>query len=160
MPKKGIPFGWVTAGAVVLVVGFFWWGNDTVSHKTNRELALSCTTDMFTTFHIHPYLEIMVNGRRQEIPANTGVTLGCMSALHTHDSTGKIHVESPERRDFTLGDFFAVWNKPFSKDQILDYTVDGTHVLTVTVNGKAIDTYENTILRDEDTIVISYEPQK
>jgi hypothetical protein len=102
----------------------------------------------------------MVNGRRQEIPANTGVTLGCMSALHTHDSTGKIHVESPERRDFTLGDFFAVWNKPFSKDQILDYTVDGTHVLTVTVNGKAIDTYENTILRDEDTIVISYEPQK
>lgn len=38
--------------------------------------------------------------------------------IHTHDDTGIIHIESPVKRDFTLADFFAVWNKPFSKDQI------------------------------------------
>lgn len=128
--------------------------------KTNREVALTCTTDMATQFHIHPYLEIMINGQAQEIPANIGVIAGCMNPLHTHDATGKIHVESPEERDFTLGDFFAVWNKTFTKEQILDEKADETHIIKETVNGNEVQDYENTILRDGDRIVIYYEEKK
>lgn len=128
-----------------------------LSSKTNREIALTCTTDMATQFHIHPNLEIIINGQKQEIPANIGVRPTCMNSLHTHDNSGVIHVESPEKRDFNLSDFFAVWNKTYNKDQILDYKVDEGHIVRQTVNGKEVQDYENTVLKDKDEIVIYYE---
>src|SRR3989338_7614264 len=125
--------------------------------KTNREVALTCTSDMATQFHIHPNLEIMINGQKYEIPTNIGINSTCMNALHTHDNSGKIHVESPEKRDFTLSDFFAVWDKIYTKDQIFDYKIDQNHTMRQTVNGKETYDYENTILYDQDQIVIYYE---
>lgn len=133
---------------------------ESVTKKTNRELALSCTTDMATEFHIHPTLEIIILGQKQEIPKDVGIIDGCMNALHTHDNTGELHVESPEKRDFTLADFFAVWNKPFNKNQILDYKADDKHIIKETINGNEVGDFENTILRDLDKIVISYEEIK
>lgn len=130
------------------------------SSITTREVALTCTTDMATQFHIHSNLKIVINGTPQDIPSGIGVTPTCMNSLHTHDAVGTIHVESPEKRDFTLADFFAVWGKTFTATTILDHTTDATHVILVTVNGKSVTTYENTILNDHDDIVISYEEVK
>jgi len=124
--------------------------------RTTREVALACTTDMATQFHIHPHLAIIINGQPQLIPANIGITATCLSALHTHDTSGTIHVESPEQRDFTLGDFFAVWHQPFNQNQILDYKADQNHVILETVNGTAVQSFEQTILHDGDQIVITY----
>ncbi len=133
----------------------------TPASKTNREVALSCTTDMATQFHIHPHVQIVVNGQPQEVPAQIGIANGiCMHPIHTHDNSGTLHVESPEKRDFTLADFFAVWNKTYRKDQILDYKVDQTHIIRETVNGVEVKDYENTVLHDGDQIVISYEEKK
>ena len=128
--------------------------------KTNREVALTCTTDMATQFHIHPHLEITINGQKQEIPANIGIKLACMNSLHTHDNSGVIHVEAPEKRDFTLSDFFAVWNKIYNKDQIFDYKADGRHIIYQTVNGKETQDYQNTVLKDKDEIIIYYDELK
>ena len=127
------------------------------TERTTREVALTCTTDMATEFHIHPTLEIVVNGQIQEIPPNIGVLRNCMNALHTHDAVGTIHVESPERRDFTLADFFAVWGKPFTNEEILEFKTDETHRIKVLVDGVEVDTYENTVLKDKEKIIISYE---
>lgn len=151
--------GWWIAGSIVLaVLGLVLLGKyNPQSKRTNREVALACTTDMATRFHIHPHLEIIANGESQEIPANIGIILTCMHPLHTHDTSGTLHVESPTLRDFTLADFFAVWNQPFDKNQVLGYKIDNKHIIKVTVNGVAVDTYEQTILRDRDQIVISYE---
>src|SRR5207244_304602 len=85
-----------------------------LSSKTNREVVLACTTDMATQFHIHPHLDIVILGQKQEIPADIGIVAGCMNPIHTHDQSGQIHIESPEKRDFILADFFAVWNKTFT----------------------------------------------
>ncbi|MBU6501084.1 MAG: hypothetical protein KGJ89_03075 [Patescibacteria group bacterium] len=158
--KKSYTGWWITGITIALVAGLFWWGNHSVSNQTNRQLALSCTTDMFTTFHIHPHLQILINGQQQDIPANIGITLACMHPIHTHDTSGTLHVESPEARDFTLADFFAVWDKTFNQNQILDNTIDDSHIIKVMVNGSQVDTYENTILRDKDQIVISYEAKQ
>ncbi len=150
---------WWIVGIIVisaLLIGFLVFRNSAVA-KTNRELALSCTTEMATQFHIHPHLEIIILGQQQEVPADIGIVNGCMNPLHTHDNTGKIHIESPEKRDFTLADFFAVWNKPFNKYQILDYKADDQHSIKETINGNQVQDYENTTLRDNDQIVISYE---
>lgn len=142
---------------VVLVVIVAFAMKDDGSKLTSREVALTCTTDMATKFHIHPMLEIYLLGERQPIPANIGIQPTCMTSLHTHTPDGEIHVESPYKKDFTLGDFFAVWQQPFSKDAILDRTTDAEHTISVLVNGEPVDTYEHTILRDKDVIVIRYE---
>ncbi len=124
---------------------------------TSREVALLCTTDMATQFHIHPNLTIIINGEKQNIPPNIGVKVTCMNSIHTHEGGGVIHVESPIEKDFTLGDFFAVWDKPFDSQHILSFQTDDTHEIVVSVNGEMVDTFQDTILRDKDDIVISYQ---
>ncbi len=131
-----------------------------ISEQTSREVALSCTTDMATRFHIHPKLKILILGKEEVIPANTGINGLCMHSIHTHDATGLLHVEAPVKKDFTLGDFFAVWGKTFNKEQILDSTVDNKHVLHMSVNGQDTDAYENYVVQDKDQIIISYEEIK
>ena len=155
---------WWAVGFIVIIIGLFAWSSSLSRAKstsrTNREVALTCTTDMATEFHIHPNLTIIVNRQQTDIPENLGVQSTCMTSIHTHhEKDGTIHVEAPERRDFTLGDFFAVWEQPFSKDEVLSYKVDGTHRVRVTVNGKEVDTFENTVMRDKDHISIMYEPR-
>lgn len=146
----------VIIAIVVIVIAFVSWKGwhatapVATDEKTSREVALECTTDMATRFHIHPMLSIVINGEQVVVPANIGITNGCMHPLHTHDTTGKLHVESLVQRDFTLGDFFTVWEKPFDSTHILDFTGE----VSVTVNGVKVDTYENTILHDGDEIII------
>lgn len=134
-----------------------WEGVKDIKDMTSREVTLTCTTDMATEFHIHPELVIMMNGQEVLVPQDLGVTPECMTAIHTHKEKNVLHVEAPVQKDFTLGDFFAVWQKDFSKSKLLEYTADDTSLIIVTVNGQKVDTYENTILRDKDKIVISYQ---
>ncbi len=162
-PIKTILFYSIPIGVVALLIVLVardGTGAASKTERTTREVALSCTTDMATQFHIHPSVQIVVNGQTQGIPAGIGVKAGCMNPLHTHDGTGKIHVESPEKRDFTVADFFAVWGKPFSRDRILDWKADDTHAIRMTVNGAETDAFENYVFRDLDKVVITYEENK
>ncbi len=151
---------WGIIGAVVFVIGLFVLGvirAGPFRGRTTREIALSCTTDLATRFHIHPSLQIMINGQEKILPTNIGVKPGCMNPLHTHDSSGRIHIESPVERDFTLGDFFAVWSQTFDRNQILESRVDASHRLRMIVNGQDSDQYDNLVFSDDQQIVISYE---
>lgn len=125
---------------------------------SNHSLLDQCTTDMATTFHIHPHITIIDNGKNIEIPANIGIntTTNCMSSIHTHETDGIIHVESPVQRNFILGDFFYNWKKTFNKDQILDRKADATHEVVMTVDGKPSTEFENLVLKDKQEIVIEY----
>ena len=136
------------------------FGGPGAAARSTREVAMSCTLDMYTQFHIHPRLTTVVNGEPQTVPASIGITLGCMHPIHTHDASGSIHVESPEQRDFTLGDFFAVWGQAFNKNEIStsggDYKTDANHEIVMTVDGKTSDQYENLVLKDLQQIAIEY----
>jgi len=154
----------IIIGIVALIAGLIYWGGAAkrkeqanLENMSSREIALRSTTDMATAYHIHPELSIIVNGTEVPIPLNLGVKATGMTAIHTHDEKGVIHVEAPIKKDFTLGDFFAVWGKDFSNTKLLENTVDKNSEIIVTVNGEKVDTYENTILRDKDKIVISYQ---
>ena len=147
---------WIVVFLALIGVVFYFSSRGT-SGKTNRELALDCTTDALTKFHIHPFLKIIINGTEFQIPLDIGIKSNCMNPLHTHEESGKIHIESPEPRDFTLSDFFAVWEKTFSKDQILDYKADENNTIRMTVNGRESNEFENLVLRDASQIVIYYE---
>lgn len=161
--KIGV-FGWITIVIIALIGLSMWWSPKAKQAKienqkemSSRETALLCTTDMATQYHIHPELQILINGIAVPIPSGLGIQPACMTSIHTHSADGVIHVESPVAKDFTLGDFFAVWKKDFSKDKILNSSTTPTTEIVVTVNGQKVDTYENTILRDKDKIVISYQ---
>ncbi len=148
---------------VLIITGLLLWGRvlknkteKSLEDMTSREVAFRMTTDMATQFHIHPEISIIIDGVEQEIPPNIGVKQNSMTAIHTHEGGGLIHVEAPIKKDFTIGDFFAVWGKTFTRDQILDSVVDTSYEITVIVNGVVVTTYENTVMHDKDTIVISY----
>jgi plastocyanin domain-containing protein len=151
-------------GVIALIAGLIYWGGASkrkerseLESMSSREVALRSTTDMTTEYHIHPELSIFMNGTEVPIPLNLGVKATGMTAIHTHNEKGVIHVEAPIKKDFTLGDFFAVWGKDFSQTKLLDTTVDDKSEIIVTVNGQKVDTYENTVVGDKDKIVISYQ---
>jgi hypothetical protein len=59
------------------------------------------------------------------LPKNIGLQ-GCAYEVHTHDSSGIIHVETQSYHRITLGDFFAVWGRSLSFTNIAD--LSGTPV--------------------------------
>ncbi len=73
--------------------------------------------------HIHAFLSIWIDGKQSALPANVGIpqstssgsaTVTCYYWLHTHDSSGIIHIESPSSEQFTLGQFLKEWNLGFN----------------------------------------------
>lgn len=108
-------------------------------------------------YHIHPNLRITINGESQGPPIGLGIASPtCMRPLHIHENDGTIHVEFDYPRDFTLAEFFRVWEKPFNKNQIFDYKVDARNELTLTVDGQPSEAWENLVLKDQQKIVINY----
>ena len=160
--KSGGNLGFWPIAAVFIIVGLIILGGiaydksvvSSESSKTSRQIALVCTTDMATKFHIHPHLKIIILGKEREIPEDIGIKPMCMNAIHTHDDTGVIHIESPIKKDFTIGDFFAVWQKPFTKSEVIDTKISADEKMVVSVNGKEVDSFDETIMNDGDQIVI------
>lgn len=80
--------------------------------------------------HIHAHLSIFNKGEQIAVPYAIGlirpfqVTNGFVGRamgfywLHTHDATGIIHIESPDERTYTLGNFFDVWGEPLSAKNV------------------------------------------
>jgi hypothetical protein len=42
--------------------------------------------------------------------------------VHTHDNSGKIHMEGPAAQDFKLGDLFAIWGVPLTATNVAGVT--------------------------------------
>ena len=104
--------------------------------------------------HLHAQLSIFVDGQPVTVPADIGVGAGGVLAVHTHDATGKLHIESAQARDFRLRELFDAWGQPFTRDQFLGHAVGPDRTLTMTVNGAATDALGNWMLHDHDNIVI------
>lgn len=96
--------------------------------------SISCDALESTVQHIHIHLAIFVNGQEEQVPLGIGIGQpwqvsdssegpfvndgACFYWLHTHTEDGIVHIESPVRRRFTLGDFFDVWQMPLTESQI------------------------------------------
>jgi hypothetical protein len=109
---------------------------------------IKCGASEQLAYHIHAHLLVYVNGQPRALPGGIGipgsqvvstaegpVAAGgqCIYWLHTHAPDGIIHVESPTRRIYTLGQFFNVWHQPLSGNQVAG--AKGT--VSAIVNGKA-----------------------
>jgi hypothetical protein len=124
-----------------------------------RVAALGLPDPSDTVFHIHANLEIFTDGKKQKIPANVGINQDSqfITSLHTHDDTGVIHMEAVQPYPFKLGQFFQVWNVPFSKLQIGSYHTGKGLVLQLWVNGKQIKgNPQDYVMKAHDRIVVGF----
>ena len=69
--------------------------------------------------HIHQHLAIRDHGKPVGVPDDVGRPLiaQCFYWIHTHTPDGIIHIESPNFKSFTLGNFFDVWGEPLTQDR-------------------------------------------
>jgi hypothetical protein len=88
--------------------------------------------------HIHVHLDVIADGQPVPVPANIGIdrVRRGISPLHTHDATGVIHIESPVKRQFSLGEFFSEWGVSLSADNIGGLRADDAKTVRAYVNGR------------------------
>jgi hypothetical protein len=98
--------------------------NPGLDHLTDRlkPVGVSALGAEGTVEHIHQHLDIFVNGKHVTVPALIGIyDSQYITELHTHDTSGVMHVESPTKRNFTLGQFFGVWGVRLDENCIGGY---------------------------------------
>lgn len=100
---------------------------------------ISCQSNEQVATHYHAHLTMYVNGAPATLPANTGIETDCLYWMHTHDTSGVIHIEAPKdqaRHKFTLGNFFDIWGKKLDRHHLGDATVGPGQQMVITVDGK------------------------
>jgi hypothetical protein len=69
--------------------------------------------------HYHAHLDIIVRGTPTKVAANIGIDpKKGITALHTHDYSGIVHIESAADVPFTLGQLFTEWGQPLSPTEL------------------------------------------
>ena len=110
--------------------------------------------------HDHAVLNIFINGEQELVPANIGILTDIcneqgeeMHAVHTHDSSGRLHIESNEQIDIPIGVFFDIWGHHFDETGIFEYRVNSTHELIMTVGGTVVDSYDDYLLVNTSEVI-------
>jgi len=102
------------------------------------------------TLHYHAHLDSVLD-RAVPVPAGLGISITDaagnipgshppgrpgIAALHTHDTSGVLHVESPTTPQFTLGQLFTEWDVRLGPGQIGSYRDQPGTRVQVYVNGR------------------------
>jgi hypothetical protein len=135
--------------------------NESIAQRL-QPLGLNALSQEQLAFHIHQHLDIFVNGKPVAggVPESIGIPdVSHITELHTHTPDGIIHVESPRKVDFTLGQFFAEWGV-FLSSQCVGGYCGGVKWY---VNGvKHTGNPQSLVLRDhqEIALVVGKPPKK
>jgi hypothetical protein len=112
-----------------------------------------------TLFSVHPELQVSINGQSVGLPPSIGrsqnfTNYECDLPLHTEPgvSGGLFNVTSPWPYDYTLGDFFSVWQESYvsafinstystttidyTSSQLLGLSADSTHTIRLFVDNQ------------------------
>jgi hypothetical protein len=103
--------------------------------------------------HDHVSMSILVNGRPAVIPEGVGMNSqlwhdhsldqygpSAISPMHTHDTSGTIHIESTTPREYTVGEFLKVMG------------MDSSTVTRMTVNGNEVPDFLNHEMKNGERI--------
>jgi hypothetical protein len=109
------------------------------------------------TFHHHDLLQIYIHGDTIPVPEGIGINSSGGASMHTHDTSGIMHLETDNPYNFKLGQFFDVWGLQFNDSCIGGYCSNGPNQLRVYVNGKLIErNVRNIPLTQHDDVVVTY----
>jgi hypothetical protein len=108
---------------------------------------IQCQTSEQVAYHIHAHLAIFADGQPRTVPLGIGIPSpqvdnstgtpfvvggSCFYWLHSHTTDGVIHIESPNQRTYTLGNWFDIWGQPLSTTQV----AGAKGAVTAYVNGQ------------------------
>lgn len=119
---------------------------------------ITCDPNETLTYHVHAHLRLYINGQEAPVPANIGISQAgqCLYWMHTHDSTGVVHIEAPKAGTYTLGTFVRLWQQQFAN---LQYPAQLSQASgwQVWVDGKPYEGDFHTIdLQDHTIITMAY----
>jgi hypothetical protein len=110
--------------------------------------SVPCLTQELPAVHIHVHLVVLKDGANVVVPAGIGVgrpwgvdpdgfvsTGSCFAWIHTHDTTGVVHIVGPEEKSYNLGQLFSVWGHPLTADTAFNFSGP----VAVLVNGVRAD---------------------
>ncbi len=132
--------------------------------------------------HDHVHLDILVNGHKVTIPAGVGLAgpfdtgpcplgskLGdcatghvyfakaAVAPIHTHSTSGLIHIEPDRKGTYTLGQFFDEWGVRFDTSCLGGYCTTGGSQLRVYVDGERVaGNPRNLVLGNRQEIAVVY----
>jgi hypothetical protein len=119
-------------------------GNGPLGNSTDG-IPCNATMNNSSTFHRHIWLGIVVQGDLVKLPAGIGIVNPshiagdpsgfydqgtCYYYIHTHDSSGYVHVEPADGTTYTLKDFFAVWGQQLTATDVAGFTAPSIQVFT------------------------------
>ena len=149
---------------VILVALVIWYRASSSSSGPNGQpvVGINCEANEQLATHYHAHLDIIWKGQPVKVPANTGIQPTCLYWMHTHDDSGVIHIEAPQKeanRQFTLGDFFKVWGQPLSSSQVSTIKVGSGDQLKVWVDGQPYTgDPAKIVLKSHEQVVIEIGP--
>jgi len=133
------------------------WAPET-TQLTTRLQALNLPAQSDAAYHVHAELVVYVNGHKAPVPAQIGIDPQgqFLAPLHTHDTSGVIHIEAAQQYPFTLGQFFTIWGVKFTDTQLGGYTAVGGNVLRAYANGKPITHPVTYVMQPHDLILVGF----
>jgi hypothetical protein len=129
-----------------------------------RKAGFEPTDREFLITHTHAHLDVLVDGKRVQVPAGIGIDAtskgveghstpdgtgkdyqvtvcpnACLSELHTHDPDGILHSESkvPNQKPAKLGQFFTEWGVRLDDQCVGEFCSSNTQI-AVYVNGQKV----------------------
>ncbi len=123
--------------AILIILSFYFLNRGKEVSLVPEIDGIACQPEMNKT-HFHAHMTMLKDGVNLILPADIGIRkdLDCLYWLHTHESDGIIHIETPGRADFTLGQFFDIWGKPLTKTQAGDLIAKPSEELRYYVDGE------------------------
>lgn len=99
---------------------------------------IGCNNMEQATYHVHAHLDIYVDGKLKRFSSFAGHNYdsSCLYWLHTHDTSGMIHIEAPRKIYPTMDVLAKVWGWQLSPTSIWKYQVKPGQSMRVWVNGK------------------------
>jgi hypothetical protein len=111
-----------------------------------------------TNYHVHSVLQIYIEGKQVPLASQIGIDQqeSYLAPLHTHDSSGIIHMEATEPYPFKLSQFFTVWGVKFTPSQIGAYKAGNGNVLALYANGTQVANPTEYTMKPHDRLVLNY----
>lgn len=141
----------IIAAIIAGAVYFLHKSDNTVDSAYAAIDGIPCETQEYSTYHIHAHLDVFVNGQHVTVPQYIGIMDSkCLYWLHTHDTTGIMHIESPLQQNFTLNQFLDVWRTTSTGAPPSDEPI-------IFINGQEVSTkLSDTNLGPHDEVTIVY----
>lgn len=129
-----------------------------VFYQPSQAMAINgveCNRAEQLNYHVHAHLDVFVEGNERQVPDNVGRLNSCLYWLHTHTTDGLIHIEAPQTRQFTLGQFLDIWQQTSDSSGFFN-SVTGKNV-TAYVEGDQVEgSYEDVPLESLEQIALVY----